>query len=67
MLSQPVWNSSGIARPCCVPEHPGVTIAVNFPGIGNGRLRREAVLPIVQLPDQVTIWEYPLPGKGKVL
>ncbi|NKQ35780.1 MAG: hypothetical protein HF973_09220 [Chloroflexi bacterium] len=45
-------------------EHPAVMVAVNFPGIGNGRLRREDVLPIVaQLPDQVTIWEYPPLGK----
>lgn len=41
-------------------KHPAATVAVNFPGIGNGRLRREDVLPIImQLPDQVTIWEYP--------
>lgn len=34
-------------------EHPTATVAVNFPGIGNGRLRREDVLPIImQLPDQ---------------
>lgn len=31
---------------------------LNFPGIGNGQLSREEVLPIVeQLPDNVTIWE----------
>ncbi len=41
-------------------EQPTSMVAVNFPGIGNGRLRREDVLPIVaQLPDKVTIWEYP--------
>jgi len=40
--------------------HPGAQVALNFPGIGNGRLSRSAVLPIIaQLPDQVTIWEYP--------
>ena len=45
-------------------KHPTATVAVNFPGIGNGRLHREAVLPIiVQLPAQVTIWEYPQSGK----
>lgn len=45
-------------------EHPTATVSVNFPGIGNGRLHSEDVLPIIaQLPDQVTIWEYPLPGK----
>jgi hypothetical protein len=45
-------------------DHPDAQVALNFPGIGNGRLHREDVLPIItQLPDQVTIWEYPLPGK----
>ena len=47
--------------------HPTATVAVNFPGIGNGRLRRADVLPIVtRLPEQVTIWEYPPPGKENV-
>jgi hypothetical protein len=33
-------------------------VVLNFPGIGNGGLRREDVLPIVtQLPDCVTIYE----------
>jgi len=41
-------------------EHPDAQVVLNFPGIGNGRLRRADVLPIVtQLPEQVTIWEYP--------
>jgi len=41
-------------------DHPNARVHLNFPGIGNGRLRREDVLPIImQLPDQVTIWEYP--------
>ncbi|MCZ7673767.1 MAG: hypothetical protein M5U34_44955 [Chloroflexi bacterium] len=41
-------------------EHPDAQAALNFPGIGNGRLRRDDVLPIIaQLLDQVTIWEYP--------
>ena len=45
-------------------DHPHAQVALNFPGIGNGRLCREDVLPIIaQLPDQVTIWEYLLPGK----
>ncbi|MCP4425076.1 MAG: hypothetical protein GY803_11320 [Chloroflexi bacterium] len=48
-------------------DHPDAQIALNFPGIGNGRLRREDVLPIVnQLPDQIAIWEYPLPGKENI-
>lgn len=34
-------------------------VDVNFPGIGNGKLRREDVLPLlVDLPDNVHIWEY---------
>ena len=49
-------------------EHPAVMVAVNFPGIGNGRLRRKDVLSIVsQLPDQVTIWEYSPAGKENAL
>ena len=39
--------------------HPDAQVVVNYPGIGNGRLCRETVLPIIaQLPEQVTIWEY---------
>jgi hypothetical protein len=40
--------------------HPDITgIHLNFPGIGNGKLLRSEVLPMVQqLPDAVTIWEY---------
>lgn len=34
-------------------------IDLNFPGIGNGRLRREEVLPLLELlPDNVHVWEY---------
>lgn len=34
-------------------------VDLNFPGIGNGKLRREDVLPIIQrLPDVVHVWEY---------
>ena len=34
-------------------------IALNFPGIGWGGLRRDGVLPIIQsLPDNVEVWEY---------
>jgi hypothetical protein len=36
-----------------------VKIDLNFPGIGNGKLKREDVLPIIeQLPDNVHVWEY---------
>lgn len=37
---------------------PDSTFALNFPGIGNGRLARDVVLPIVlRLPDNVDVWE----------
>lgn len=42
-------------------EHPNARVELNFPGIGNGRLLKGDVLPIVgRLPDRVTIWEYSL-------
>lgn len=48
-------------------NHPDAQVALNFPGIGNGRLRRADVLPIIaQLPEQVTIWEYPPAGKENI-
>lgn len=37
---------------------PERIIFLNFPGIGNGRLEREAVLPLLEwLPDNVHVWE----------
>ncbi|MFW6184985.1 MAG: hypothetical protein ACOC8X_14395, partial [Chloroflexota bacterium] len=46
-------------------KHPATRVHLNFPGIGNGRLRRADVLPIVaRLPDQVAIWECPNAGQG---
>jgi hypothetical protein len=40
-------------------EHREKSFHLNFPGIGNGQLAREDVLPIIQqLPDNVTVWEY---------
>lgn len=49
-------------------DHPDAQVALNFPGIGNGRLRRADVLPIIaQLPDRVAIWEYPQSGKENIL
>lgn len=44
-----------------IEEMYGTTIrvALNFPGIGNGKLKREDVLPIIEkLPDNVQVWEY---------
>ncbi len=38
--------------------HQYPTIFLNFPGIGNGGLPRETVLPLIQsLPNNVTVWE----------
>ena len=38
---------------------PGLTFALNFPGIGNGKLDYAQVKPIVdQLPDNVQIWTF---------
>lgn len=34
-------------------------VDLNFPGIGNGKLKRGDVLPIIEkLPDNVHVWEY---------
>jgi hypothetical protein len=34
-------------------------VDLNFPGIGNGKLKREDVLPLLEvLPDIVHVWEY---------
>ena len=39
-------------------RHPQQQYHLNFPGIGNGRLTPEQVLPLIQsLPDNVTVWE----------
>lgn len=40
-------------------DDPLDRIDLNFPGIGNGKLDREVVLPLLErLPDNVHIWEY---------
>lgn len=37
----------------------GKRVDLNFPGIGNGKLKREDVLPLLQLlPDNFHVWEY---------
>lgn len=39
--------------------YPKLRYDLNFPGIGNGKLKREDVLPLLErLPDNVHIWEY---------
>lgn len=61
-----IRHSTAALSAWCV-AHPDAQVALNFPGIGNGRLRREDVLPIIaQLPDQVTVWEYPQSGKENI-
>jgi len=40
-------------------EHPKAEVHLNFPGIGNGRLSRDAVMPIIKkLPDSVHVWQF---------
>jgi hypothetical protein len=58
-----VRHSTAVLCAWCT-EHPNALVHLNFPGIGNGRLSREDVLPIIMpLPDQVAIWEYLRAGK----
>lgn len=43
----------------CEYAHSFRRVDLNFPGIGNGKLAREDVLPLLQvLPDNVHIWEF---------
>lgn len=38
---------------------PEAQVHLNFPGIGNGRLKKDAVLPIIEfLPDSVHVWQF---------
>jgi len=40
-------------------KYPDARFDLNFPGIGNGHLPRNEVLPIIsQLPDNIHVWEY---------
>jgi hypothetical protein len=42
--------------------HPKVTVAINYPGIGNGHLSRDMVEPILkELPDRVHVHVMSLP------
>jgi hypothetical protein len=68
----PLIRKSLIALRLWCAKHPDVQIHMNFPGIGNslpracrgGGLPRAAVLPaLMELPDHVTVWEYPTPEK----
>jgi len=43
----------------CTQYKSDFTVALNFPGIGNGKLKREDVLPLLEvLPDNVHVWEF---------
>ncbi|MCO5188354.1 MAG: hypothetical protein M9928_14185 [Anaerolineae bacterium] len=47
--------------------HPDSQVHLNLPGIGNGRLSRDVVIPIISaLPETVTIWETPAPVPASV-
>lgn len=53
-----IWRSATelerVAR-----EMPDKTFALNFPGIGNGKLSRELVAPLLKgLPDNVQVWSF---------
>ena len=40
-------------------DHPDITVNVNYPGIGCGRLPEEVVQPILAaLPDNVYVWKF---------
>ncbi len=42
-----------------IANYPKMTVCLNFPGIGYGKLKRDKVLPIIELlPDNVEVWEY---------
>lgn len=42
-----------------VAQHPDSKVALNFPGIGYGRLSKASIRPILdQLPNNVEIWTY---------
>ena len=46
-------------------RYPEYQMAVNFPGIGNGKLSPETVEPIIDtLPPNVDVWQFPRPIRG---
>jgi len=54
-----IRSSTASLNEWLVGHFPPASVALNFPGIGNGRLRREDVLSIIEkLPDNVEVWEY---------
>lgn len=58
MANPELINSAVTALTETARSLPGLTFGVNFPGIGNGRLSREQVLPIIRvLPGNVDVYE----------
>jgi hypothetical protein len=52
-----IQHSTAALQAWCA-AHPTALVCLNFPGVGNGRLPRDQVLPIIQLlPANVIIWE----------
>jgi hypothetical protein len=53
-----IATSVDILRKLAKTDWKDKKISLNFPGIGNGKLDRKDVLPLLhKLPDNVTIWE----------
>lgn len=51
-----IRHSTGILTQWC-QLYPDARVHLNFPGIGNGKLSKEQVAPIIAtLPDSVIIW-----------
>ena len=54
-----IRNSCTCLMTLAMTDYRNASIAVNFPGIGWGKLKRKDVLPILisHLPDNVEVWE----------
>lgn len=58
IIKHSAFGVSGMCKSWYNKTKP-LRIDLNFPGIGNGGLKREDVLPIIEtLPDNVHVWEY---------
>lgn len=54
-----IKSSTGMLDRIVRGRWKSITVAMNFPGIGLGRLDRSVVLPVIEvLPDNVEVWEY---------
>lgn len=55
-----ITSSVDVLRRLALQDWQRKKISLNFPGIGNGRLLRSDVLPLLErLPDNVSVWEFP--------